>query len=48
MSRDDFTTTKLAPDNNTKAPDPPNNVEETKQGVENIVNILSAKIVYSN
>ena len=40
MSRDDFTTTKLAPDNNTKAPDPPNVVEDTKQGVVNVVNYI--------
>ena len=48
VSQDDFTTTKLAPDNNTKAPDPPNDVEETKQGVINVVDILSEKIVDSN
>ena len=48
MSRDDFTTSKLAPDNNTKAPNPPNDVVETKPEVVNIVNILSAKIEDSN
>ena len=44
MSRYDFTTTKLAPDNNTKAHDPPNDVEDTKQGVVNIENYIISYI----
>ena len=40
VSRDDLTTTKLAPDNNTKTHDSPNDVEETKQGVVNIANYI--------
>ena len=44
MSRDDFTTSKLAPDNKTKAPDPPDDVEDTKQGVVNVVKYIIHKV----
>ena len=40
MSQDDFTPINLAQDNNTKAPDPPNNVVETKQGVVNVADYI--------
>ena len=43
MSRYDLTPTKLAPDNNTKAPDPPNDVVETKLGVVNVVEYIICK-----
>ena len=44
MSQDDFTPTKLAPDNNTKASDPPNNIEGTKQGVENVAEYIISEV----
>ena len=49
MFWDDFTTSKLAPDNYTEIPEPPNIVEEAKdKGVVNLVDILSAKMMNSN
>ena len=39
MSRDDFTTSKLAPDNNTNTTEPPNNVEEAKPEGVNLADI---------
>ena len=44
VSRDDFTNTKLAPDNNANTADPPNNVVETKdKGVVNVVEYIVRK-----
>ena len=44
MSWYDLTTNKLAPDNNANAADPPNDVVETKQGVENIAEYIISEV----
>ena len=44
VSRDDFTPTNLAPDNNTKALDPSKDVVETKQGVENVAEYIISEV----
>ena len=44
VSWDDFTPTKLAPDNDTKATDPSTNVVETKQGVENVAEYIIIEV----
>ena len=43
VSQDDLTPTKLAPDNNTKAADPPKDVVETNKDVDNGVKYIISK-----